>query len=200
MRTARCTAALTVLALAACSSTAGTETTPEGASPTTAVIPATVPASTGSPSSSGTPAGSVAIPECRSAGLTVSLGRPDGAAGSVYRVLVFTNTGSGGCELQGFPGVSYVASDGGQQVGPAAERVGDPGGSVRIAPGGTASAQLQLVDVANYDAAACHPTPVRGLRIYPPGETVALFVPTDGTGCAATPPGPQLTVRTITAS
>lgn len=51
----------------------------------------------------------------------------------------FTNTGSRACDLQGFPGVSYVA-----------------------------------------------------------GETAALFVPLNGTGCTGTPR--QLTVRTITAS
>jgi hypothetical protein len=43
------------------------------------------------------------------------------------------------------------------------------------------------------------PTPVRGLRIYPPGDTASLFVPMDGTGCTATPPGAQLSVRTVTA-
>ncbi|MDQ2883926.1 MAG: DUF4232 domain-containing protein [Actinomycetota bacterium] len=131
--------------------------------------------------------------------LAASLGPPEGAAGSVYRVLIFTNTGSQACTLQGFPGVSHVAGDGGQQVGPAAERVGDAGGSVRIAPGATGSAQLQLVNVVNYDAAVCRPTPVRGLRIYPPGETAALFVPVESTGCAGTPPGSQLTVGTIIA-
>jgi hypothetical protein len=156
----------------------------------------TPPRSTEAPGAS---KGSVAAPRCRSAQLTPSLGQPEGAAGSVYRVLVFTNTGSRACDMQGFPGVSYVAGDAGQQIGPAAERVGDAGGSVRIAPGATASAQLQLVNVANYDAAVCHPMPVRGLRIYPPGETAALFVPVEATGCAATPPGSQLTVGTIIA-
>jgi hypothetical protein len=37
------------------------------------------------------------------------------------------------------------------------------------------------------------------LRIYPPGETAALFVPVEATGCAGTPPGSQLTVGTIIA-
>jgi hypothetical protein len=53
--------------------------------------------------------------------------------------------------------------------------------------------------VANYDAAVCRPTPVRGLRVYPPGDTAALFVPAEGTGCAGTPPGDQLSVQTLTA-
>ena len=118
----------------------------------------------------------------------------------MYRVLVFTNRGDRSCELQGFPGVSYVAGDDGQQVGPAAARTGDRGKSVPIAPGGTALAQLRQVNVANFDAATCQPTPVRGLRVYPPGETAAVFVPLGGTGCAGTPSGPQLTVQAVTAS
>ena len=127
----------------------------------------------------------------------VTLGQGDAAAGSVYRPLIFTNTGRATCELHGFPGVSYVAGDDGHQVGPAAEMSGERGGQVVIAPGRTAMAPLQLVNVQNFDAAVCRPTPVRGLRVYPPGDTTALFVPMDGTGCAGTPPGPQLTVKTM---
>ncbi|MBA2472170.1 MAG: DUF4232 domain-containing protein [Pseudonocardiales bacterium] len=201
MRSGHRIAALSVLplALAGCSSatTAGPAGAPgTTAAPTTASVPATLPTSTEPP---GVPTGSVAAPRCRSAQLTASLGQPEGAAGSVYRVLVFTNTGSRACDMQGFPGVSYVTGDAGQQVGPAAERVGDAGGSVRVAPGATASAQLQLVNVANYDAAVCRPMPVRGLRIYPPDETAALFVPVAATGCAGTLPGSQLTVGTLIA-
>jgi uncharacterized protein DUF4232 len=116
----------------------------------------------------------------------------------VYRPLVFTNTGRRACELRGFPGVSYVAGDDGHQVGPAAEMVGGRGPQVRIDPGRSAAAALQLANVGNFDPGACRPTAVRGLRVYPPGDTAALFVPAEGTGCAGTPPGPQLTVRTVT--
>ena len=115
------------------------------------------------------------------------------------RPLVFTNTGSHACELRGFPGVSYVAGDDGHQVGPAAQETGERAGEVVLRPGGQAAALVQFVQVANFDAAVCQPTPVRGLRVYPPGDTASLFVPAAGTGCAGTPPGPQLTVRTVTA-
>jgi hypothetical protein len=200
MKTSHRTVALAALALTltgcSASRTAGTTPTTVGATPG---IPTTAPALPESSSTPGTPAASTATPQCRSAGLTVSLGAPEGAAGSVYRLLIFTNTGDQDCELTGFPGVSYVTGDDGHQVGAAAERVGDRGAAVHIAPGGTASAQLQLVNVGNYDPAVCHPTPVRGLRVYPPGETSALFVAAGGTGCAGTP-GQQLTVKTITGS
>ena len=177
-----------------------------GAPPTTPQAPVSSPSS-GSAAPTATAATHAIRPSedadagparCTTGELSASLGEGDAAAGSVYRPLIFTNTGSHTCELHGFPGVSYVAGDDGHQVGPAAAMSGERGGQVPIAPGGTARAQLQLVNVQNYDPAACHPVPVRGLRVYPPGDTAALFVPVEGTGCSATPPGIQLSVQTIT--
>lgn len=134
---------------------------------------------------------------CTAADLRVTQGPTSGTAGSVYRSLVFTNAGTRTCGMRGFPGVSYVAGDDGHQVGPAAQMSGERGAEVPLPPGDSATAELQLVQVRNFDAAVCRPTPVRGLRVYPPGDTVALFVVAAGTGCAGTPPGPQLTVRTV---
>ena len=107
-------------------------------------------------------------------------------------------SGARTCELRGFPGVSYVAGDDGHQVGPAAAMSGPRGGEVVLKPGAAAAAQLQLVNVANFDAAVCRPTPVRGLRVYPPGDTTSLYVERAGTGCAGAPPGNQLSVQTLT--
>jgi hypothetical protein len=76
---------------------------------------------------------------------------------------------------------------------------GDRGPDIPIAVGGSAQAQVQFAGVQNFDAAVCMPTPVRGLRIYPPGDTASLFVPMDGAmGCAGTPPANQLSVQTMT--
>ncbi len=35
-----------------------------------------------------------------------------------------------------------------------------------------------------YQASVCRPTPTAGLRVYPPGQTAALFVASPGRGCA----------------
>ena len=194
--------ALAVLLATACSSgtepTAAPPSATPGPAPTLSPEPASPPTtSIATPASPAQPAGT---PErCTTAELTGSLGPAEGAAGSVYRTLLLTNTGGRACELTGFPGVSYVTGDGGQQVGPAAAMSGERGGPVRLAAGASAGAELKLVNVANYDAAVCRPTPVRGLRVYPPGDTAALFVPAEGTGCAGTPPGDQLSVQTLTA-
>lgn len=137
--------------------------------------------------------------ECKVADLKVSLGGGDSAAGTTYRAVVFTNKGNRTCTMQGFPGVSYVAGDDGHQVGPAAFRTGTKGAVVTLAPGGTAFADVGFVRVENFDAADCKPTPVRGLRIYPPHDYDSMFLPNAGTGCAGTPPGNQLTVATVKA-
>jgi hypothetical protein len=166
------------------------------AAPTTSAQPAGVqPTGGAQPTGSG---GSTGPQRCTTAELSVSLGQGDAGAGSVMQPLVFTNTGSRTCELRGFPGVSYVAGDDGHQVGPAAEMSGDRGPEVPIAPRGTAVAPLRLANVLNFDEAACRPTPVRGLRVYPPGDTASIFVATQGQGCSVTPPDPQLFVQTIT--
>jgi hypothetical protein len=206
MRTPRLTSALVALALtgllAACSGGGGDTTSPAPPTaappPVTTAPPTTAPAQTQAPATDA-PAGA-SVPRCTTGELSVSLGQADAAAGSVYRDLVFTNTSSRLCELRGFPGVSYVTGDDGHQVGPAAVMEGDRGGQIEITPGRTAIAPLQLVNVQNFDEAACRPTPVRGLRIYPPGDTASLFVPMEGTGCSVDPPGPQLSVRTMQAS
>lgn len=135
--------------------------------------------------------------ECKVADLKLSLSRGEGAAGTFYRDLQFTNKGGRTCKIQGFPGVSYVAGEDGHQVGPAAFREGTKGAAISLTPGMTVSAPIGFVQVRNYDPAECRPTAVRGLRVYPPHEYDSMYVPAPGTGCAGNPPGNQLTVATI---
>jgi len=200
-RQARCgalgvTAVALVAAVACGGSTAGNAepspaagTTTSGSSTATTAAPTSVPVG---PTSAG------GVPNCGTDELRGSLGPAEGAAGSVYVPLVLTNVGGRTCELRGFPGVSYVAGADGHQVGPAAAMSGPRGGEVVLRPGAAATAQLQLVNVANFDAGTCRPTPVRGLRVYPPGDTASLFVERAGIGCAGAPPGDQLSVQTLT--
>ncbi|GAA1213614.1 DUF4232 domain-containing protein [Prauserella alba] len=134
---------------------------------------------------------------CLAADLELSLGRGQGTAGTHYRPLRFTNVSDSPCVIHGFPGVSYVAGDDGHQVGAAAHRTGNKGAPVTLQPGRTAHADVGFVQVRNYDPAECKPTPVRGLRVYPPHETNSMFVKAPGTGCAEFPGGQQLTVATV---
>jgi Protein of unknown function (DUF4232) len=192
--TAGCTGAPTVSAPPNLSETAPPSSAAQAAPTTT------------EPSGSGDQGGGGAAPAqatgpvpCRAGTLSVTLGPGGGAAGTIYASLRFTNKGSRPCVIQGFAGVSYVTGDNGTQVGPAAERDGTKGAPATLAPGAVASATLAMVQVLNYDASACRPTPTRGLRVFPPGDTASVFVPSTGTGCASSPPGPQLRISTVKA-
>ncbi|MBK1784394.1 DUF4232 domain-containing protein [Prauserella cavernicola] len=135
---------------------------------------------------------------CNSGNLKVALGQGDAAAGTQYRPLQFTNTGDAPCEIQGYPGVSYVAGEDGHQVGASAFREGTKGDAIALKPGETAYAEIGFTQVLNYDPEQCKPTDVRGLRVYPPQETESVFVEMAGEGCAGEGiPGNQLTVQTI---
>jgi hypothetical protein len=135
--------------------------------------------------------------ECRSGDLEVSLGAEEGTAGTIYRALVFTNRGRRTCTIQGFPGVSFVAGDDGHQVGQAAERRGVKGPVITLAPGAAATAPVGFVNVGALEP-QCRATPVRGLRVYPPHNTAAAFVPFETTACAGTVgPATHLHVSTV---
>ncbi|MCG8917645.1 DUF4232 domain-containing protein [Actinokineospora sp. PR83] len=178
-----------------------TSTATLGAPPTTAApAPAPSPAAaqpTRAASEAEAADGAAGASDCKAADLKLSIRDGEGAAGTVYRTLVFTNAGSRTCTMQGFPGVSYVTGDDGHQVGPAAYRDGTKGAPVTMAPGVSSSTVIGFVNVQNFDPAACQPTETRGLRVYPPHDTASMFLPLPGTGCSATPPGNQLTVKTV---
>ncbi|OLF10415.1 DUF4232 domain-containing protein [Actinophytocola xanthii] len=200
-----------VVLLAGCDGQNTGAETPEVPSVSGAATPSSVAPPSG-PASSGVPASSEAAPppasnstpkpasnpaECKVADLELSLADGEGTAGRVYRQLRFTNVGGRTCTIQGFPGVSYVTGEDGQQVGQPAFREGAKGQAISLKPGRTVFAPLGFVQVRNFDPAVCKPTPVRGLRVYPPHEYDSMFVPAPGTGCAGNPPGHQLVVRTI---
>lgn len=132
--------------------------------------------------------------------LRVTLGQAQGAAGSTELPLVFTNVSGRTCVLDGFPGVSYVQGGAdGAQVGAAATRSGASAGAVTLAPDSTATAMVRAVEVQNYPADTCAPTPVAGLRVYPPNDTGSIYVPYATTGCSKTGDGlNQLSVQAVT--
>jgi len=192
-----------VLALSACGS-GGTTPVADSSAPSASTSSATTTVTTAT-SSPGTPtlaAPPVAQPAdnglCKAGDVQLSLGQGDAGAGSVYRPLLIKNVSSKPCLVQGFPGVSYVAGADGHQVGKDAFREGTKGNAVKLNPGQSAVADIQFVNVQNFDPGTCQPTPVKGLRIYLPQETASNFVPSDGTGCASTKiPGNQLAVKTV---
>ena len=111
-----------------------------------------------------------AIQACRAEVLDVRLGRSEGAAGTIFYPIIFTNSGPVRCTLTGYPGVSSVDAQG-RQIGAPADRVPPSGSSVVLAPGGSARAAYGQAQALNYPKSTCRPVTALALRIYPPNET-----------------------------
>ena len=170
-----------------------------------ALTPVAALAATASPAAG---AETASTPRCATAGLVVWMNtQGNGAAGSIFYTLMFTNLSGHPCTLHGYPGVSAVSLGGRQLGSPAAW--GSPGAPVvRLASGATAYAVLQYSDVvtSNSGPRPCYPVTAAGLRIYPPDQTASKIVPFPLTACTrsglvymivrplqtAPPPGQQL--------
>jgi hypothetical protein len=132
---------------------------------------------TPSPSSSA-PATQNGPPECTSADLKVAVGSSNGAAGTIYYNIDFTNTSSSSCIVQGYPGVSLVsAGDGsGTQIGDDAKRVPvTPSHQIVLDAGQTAHAALGVAEAGNFPASTCKPVTAHWLKVFPPDQTVAAY-------------------------
>lgn len=193
-------AGVAVAAAAGCASSSGSSTAassssaPASSSATSAASgssasPAESPHAVASPTPSGagsTSGGSAGLAGCATGDLKVTTGNPEGAAGSTYLSIRFTNTSSASCTLYGYPGVSLAVGSPTAQVGAAADRlVTAPASVVTLGPGQTGSALLRIVQALNYPTATCSPTATAYLRIYPPNETQSVLLPFKATGCTS---------------
>jgi hypothetical protein len=147
--------------------------------------------SAGQVTSSGTPLAAAQTPspaatsgpvQCPAKALKVTIGRGNGAAGSVYYPLDFTNTGSVTCTMYGYPGVAFVTRAGGSPAGgtllgaPAVRNSTLAGKLVTLSPGTTAHASLQVQVAQNYPVATCKPVTAHWLQVYPPGSFTARYL------------------------
>ena len=127
------------------------------------------------------------MPGCATRDLQVRAGVSQGAAGSVYQVIVFTNIGNKACTLYGYPGVSLAAGTPVTQVGQAATRSPVAGPTlVTLQPGQAGNALLRITQALNYPAATCSPKATTYLQIYPPNQTTPMYLAYTATGCAST--------------
>jgi hypothetical protein len=173
--------------------TAGCGTASSGGSPGKTVTVTITPSSGGSSSAAPTPPNSPSTPagpaECTTSALQVKVGASNGAAGTIYYSLDFTNVTSSSCFVEGFPGVSLVSAgnSSGSQVGADAKR--DPVVTPKVivlAPGQTANAQLGVAEAGNFPASSCHPVTAHWLKVFPPDQTVAAYAPFTTQTCATT--------------
>jgi hypothetical protein len=163
----------------------------------TATAAATTAASAGSsptsPAATAPPAGA---PACPTRSLGAKPGLAQGAAGSTYQVIDFTNISKVTCTLYGFPGMSLAGGHPVTQIGlAAAEDHSSPRRLVTLAPGAVANAVLRIGHAANFPAAKCLPLTSDYLQIYPPNQTTPIYLHYTSQGCST--PVPYLTVSVV---
>jgi len=180
-------------ALAGCGSA-----TPGAATPTkTVTVTVTPHTGTSSPASAtSTPAAIGGAAPCPTRSLGLKPGLAQGAAGSTYQVLDFTNISNVTCTLYGYPGVSLAGGHPVAQVGQAAaEDPTTPRKLVTLAPGQVANALLRIVDALNYPTSKCGPVKTQWIQVYPPNQTTPAYVAYTATACSK--PVRILTVSTV---
>jgi hypothetical protein len=164
--------------------------------PTTAVAaPPAVSTAAGGGSTTAVASSTHRTPGCLTSGIAVAEANVDDAAGHTDEQLVLTNISTRTCVIGGFPGVSYVDAHG-RQLGAAADRVGNAGRAITLAPHQHAVAVLTI----------SHPGPLpgcdqpgesqaaAGLRIYPPQNLASLVLRTGGEAECSNPAVHQLRV------
>jgi hypothetical protein len=138
-------------------------------------------------SSSGARTSAASAPACTAFGLGVwvAVEQGNGAAGTIFYPLEFTNLSGHTCSLFGFPGVSAVDQHG-KQLGSSAnwEHTTSPH-TVVLAPGATAHTMLAYHDVAVTTEAGCGPVKTAALlKVYPPGKHSATYAAFDFLSCS----------------
>lgn len=169
-------------------STSGSPNQPASTGTSHAGGSATTQPSSPSPSSPASPS-TAGLAECVTSALKVKVGSGNGAAGTIFYGLDFTNTSGSTCFVEGYPGVSLVSagSNSGSQIGADAKRESVTAvKQIVLAPGKTAVAQLGIAEAGNFPAASCQMVTAHWLKIFPPDQTVAAYVPFTTQTCAST--------------
>jgi uncharacterized protein DUF4232 len=142
-------------------------------------------------SSSGTTLASdtsaAAVPACTAGdiGAWVAVDQGNGAAGSIYYPLQFTNLSAHSCSMRGFPGVSAISRNGHQLGSPASWDHVIQARTVILAPGATAHTILRWSDVAVTTEPGCDPVfTTFELRVYLPGQYTATHAAFDLEACS----------------
>jgi len=187
-RAVRPALACLALLLAGCAAGCGSGT-PAAAPAKTVTVTPSAPAGSpatavASPSTGSTTTGGTGPAACPTRSLSVKAGLSQGAAGSIYQVLDFSNISNATCTLYGFPGVSLAGGSPVKQIGlAAAEDHSSPRVLVTLAPGAVANALLRIVQAANFPPSRCHLVNADYLQIYPPNQTTPVYLKYKAQAC-----------------
>jgi hypothetical protein len=110
---------------------------------------------------------------CTTNHLRLSLGQPQGTAGTTYMDVILTNKGVGSCALAGYPTV-FLADAGGAVLGNgAAASAADIPAKINLNHNASVHAVVGFPDAANFQPGICSRAS-NNLKVYPPGMATAL--------------------------
>jgi Protein of unknown function (DUF4232) len=104
----------------------------------------------------GSMASAAVTPSCKPSQMVVSRGSTNGAAGTIYHVIIFTNT-AGTCAIWGTPAIQPVVGAGHHAVGPAAASasMGEMPARHVLVKGASVSVGYGVTETGNYTPASC---------------------------------------------
>ncbi len=107
-----------------------------------------------------------AAPNCTSSQIKLTVGQSNGAAGTIYYPIIFTNKG-GTCVIWGVPAVQPVAGASHAKVGPAARNnsMGQMPARHTLKKGQSVNDPYGVGETANYSASTCGPKNASGVKV-----------------------------------
>jgi hypothetical protein len=126
------------------------------------------------------------VPSCGLRALRVVDAGTEGAAGTIYHLLRFTNVTRTTCSLRGYPGVSFTDARG-RQIGLSATRdTALPVTRVVLRPGASAHAAVGIPQAENFPPATCRARTSTYVRVYPPNAYASRLLPLRTSVCTTT--------------
>ena len=121
---------------------------------------------------------------CPTRALATKNGGSQGAAGSTYLSIDFSNITGAPCTLYGYPGVSLAGNTPVQQIGVAADHSASPAKAlVTLAPGQVSHVLLRISNASSYAPSQCDPVTSTYLQIYPPNQTTPIYFAYTSSAC-----------------
>jgi hypothetical protein len=143
---------------------------------TAALLPGTALASTAATSATAASAAKVTAnwntPRCFIRQTRVSLGRPNGTAGTIFYPLRFTNIGRRNCSMFGWPKTWAEAQDG-RIIGNASRAVPGPRPFLVLRPGQTVHSTLGIIEAGNI---CSRPATAVNLRVRAPRQVLTQLL------------------------
>ncbi|HVB71826.1 MAG TPA: DUF4232 domain-containing protein [Acidimicrobiales bacterium] len=104
----------------------------------------------------GSMAAATATPSCKPTQMVVSRGSTNGAAGTIYHIIVFTNS-AGTCAIWGTPAIQPVVGPSHRSVGPTAGNasMGQMAARHVLTKGMSVSVDYGVVETGNFSPASC---------------------------------------------